>query len=74
MTYADPVKKIIIDPLNRLQAWKLWASLKDRSIPKIHFRNKGFDQDQTQHIVGPGLGSNCLQLSSANDKSCFVFV
>ena len=27
------------------------------------------DQDQDRHYVGPDLGTNCLQKSSADDKS-----
>ena len=38
------------------------------------FRNairvsNSLDPDQDQHSVGPGLGPNCLQSLSANEKS-----
>ena len=38
------------------------------------FRNtisvsNGLDPDQDRHSVGPDLGPNCLQRSSADDKS-----
>ena len=29
---------------------------------------KGLDPNQDQHYVGPGLGSNCLQRLSTDDK------
>ena len=42
---------------------------------KHSFRNairvsNGLDPDQDQRSVGPDLGPNCLQRSSADDKSC----
>ena len=41
---------------------------------KYSFRNKtrvsnGFNPDQAQHCVGPGLGPNCLQRLSADNAS-----
>ena len=31
--------------------------------------SNSLDKDQARHFVGPDLGSNCLQLLSADDKS-----
>ena len=31
--------------------------------------SNSFDPDQDRHSVGPDLGPNCLQMSSANDKT-----
>ena len=44
------------------------------TYPKKSFRNairvsKSLDPDQAQHLVGPDLDPNCLQRSSAGDKS-----
>ena len=30
--------------------------------------SKGFDPDQDRHSVGPDLGSNCLQMLSADES------
>ena len=32
--------------------------------------SNSLDQDQTRHFVGPDLGPTCLQMLSADDKSC----
>ena len=36
---------------------------------KILSVSNSLDPDQAQHNVGPGLGPNCLQRLSADDKS-----
>ena len=32
--------------------------------------SNSLDPDQARHYVGPGLGTNCLQRLSADDKRC----
>ena len=44
-------------------------------FPKISFGNSirvtnSLDPDQDQHLFGPDLDSSCLQMLSADDKSC----
>ena len=42
-------------------------SKKNSGIPPVS--NNSLDQDKARHLIRPGLGSNCLQWLSADDKS-----
>ena len=60
---------VIFNPFGRLLIFFSKSTLKKTSIKDTIRVSNSLDPDQARHIVGPDLGTDCLQKLSADDTS-----